>query len=436
MKNLICMGICLLALLLPLCAAAQEYVSIAEIYKQAQAMDGVWQETFDTPNGEMTVDVPIIVPDVETMPVVTVEKAKISEALFNQIASGKKYGTKRELSYETELNGERLGFYLGLENNDAFGEKSGNTGYDAFQLTFVFHGMFMNSRDNGKWKGTMPRVGYYAWELDLDAACVRNSDITLNEAMRLWHEDIALCYPDETFEIRPTKIALRGCTLKPELKSKDKRDGLIVVEAAEQLIGGIPLMGAISLGACNIAVRTPKDVSERKEDDRKYKEMNPYRRGCYSVLGTGNGFYGTFKDENNYRTSSQLARVRTTEYEDVPLAPLDSVLESIREKIESGNIIGLDSIRLGYLLYSNPDMTDYAWAIPRWVVDARYVTNENRDEYMLKDLLDPEEGLAKWENHYQASIPVDVQTGELIIFTYGDAETFSVPEMMTWDKVQ
>ena len=81
-------------------------------------------------------------------------------------------------------------------------------------------------------------------------------------------------------------------------------------------------------------------------------------------------------------------------------------------------------------------MTDYAWAIPRWVVDARYVTNENRDEYMLKDLIDPEEGLAKWENHYQASIPVDVQTGELIIFTYGDAETFSVPEMMTWDKVQ
>ena len=340
------------------------------------------------------------------------------------------------MSYETELNGERLGFYLGLENNDAFGEESGNTGYDAFQLTFVFHGMFMNSRDNGKWKGTMPRVGYYAWELDLDAACVRNSDITLNEAMRLWHEDIALCYPDETFEIRPTKIALRGCTLKPELKSKDKRDGLIVVEAAEQLIGGIPLMGAISLGACNIAARTPKDVSERKEDDRKYKEMNPYRRGCYSVLGAGNGFYGTFKDENNYRTSSQLARMRTTEYEDVPLVPLDSVLESIREKIESGNIIGLDSIRLGYLLYSNPDMTDYAWAIPRWVVDARYVTNENRDEYMLKDVLDPEEGLVKWENHYQASIPVDVQTGELIIFTYGNAETFSVPEMMTWDKVQ
>lgn len=436
MKRLLGMGLCLLALLLPLCAAAQEYASIAEVYDQAQAMGGVWRETFDTPYGEMTVDVPIIVPDVEAMPVVTVEKAKISEALFHQIASGKKVGPKRELSYETELNGERLGFYLGLENDDAFGDASGNTGYDAFQMTFVFHGMFMNSRDNGKWKGTMPREGYYAWELDPDAACVRNSDITLNEAMRLWHEDIALCYPDETFEIRPTKIALRGCTLNPELKSKDKRDGLIVVEAAEQLIGGIPLMGAISLGDCNIAVRTPKNVSERMEGDRKDRGMNPYRWGCYSVLGTGNGFYGTFKDESNYRTSSRLARVRTTEYADVPLAPLGSVLDSVREEIESGRIIGLDSIRLGYLLYANPDMKDYAWAIPRWLVDAKYVTNENRDEYMLKDVLDPEEGLAKWENVYQASIPVDAQTGELIIFTYGDAETFRVPEMVTWDTVK
>ena len=94
MKKLICMGFCLLTLLFPLCVAAQEYVSITEIYEQAQAMGSVWQETFDTPNGKMTVDAPIIVPDVETMPVVTVEKAKISEALFNQIASGKKYGRK------------------------------------------------------------------------------------------------------------------------------------------------------------------------------------------------------------------------------------------------------------------------------------------------------------------------------------------------------
>ena len=119
----------ILSVLLLVCSAAsaQEYVSVAELYEQAQAMNGWWKETFDTPNGEMIVDVPIIVPDVDTMPVLTLEGAKISEELFEQIASGKKYGSKDDLFFETELNGELLGFNLGRENDDAFGEESGKT---------------------------------------------------------------------------------------------------------------------------------------------------------------------------------------------------------------------------------------------------------------------------------------------------------------------
>ena len=46
---LVCMG-----------ASAQDYVSVTELYEQAQAMGGVWQESFDAPNGQVTVDAPII----------------------------------------------------------------------------------------------------------------------------------------------------------------------------------------------------------------------------------------------------------------------------------------------------------------------------------------------------------------------------------------
>ena len=427
----------LLALMLTfVCAAAsaQEYVSINEIFDQAQEMGGWWKETFDTPNGELTVDVPIIVPDVETMPVLTLEGAKISEELFDQIVQGKKYGGKKELSYEIKFNGELLGFNLGRENDDPFGEETGHTGYDAVKGVFVYHGSFLNSRDTGKWKGTMPREGYYPWEIDLDSFCVRKSDITVREAMRLWHEDIALCYPDEEFTIRPTQIVLRGSTLNPNSKSKDKRAGLIVIEGAEQIIGGIPLMGSIT-GNYHIAAPTPKNERERKEIDKKYRETIPYRKGCYSVLGNG-AFYGTFMDEENYRVSSHLARVLTVEHEDVPLVSLDVVLENIREKIKAGNIISIDSIKLGYLLYSNPDMTDYAWAIPRWIVVVSYVTDENRNEKWLKMDLEPDDELVKWERNYQANVPVDSQSGEMILFTDGDAKFFSVPEIITWDDVQ
>ena len=76
---LVCMG-----------ASAQDYVSVTELYEQAQAMGGVWQESFDTPNGQVTVDAPIIVPNVETMPVLTMEGAKISEELYHHIIQGRK----------------------------------------------------------------------------------------------------------------------------------------------------------------------------------------------------------------------------------------------------------------------------------------------------------------------------------------------------------
>ena len=33
---------------------------------------------------------------------------------------------------------------------------------------------------------------------------------------------------------------------------------------------------------------------------------------------------------------------------------------------------------LGYLRYSNPDMTEYACAVPTWVLDCRYLTTENQ----------------------------------------------------------
>ena len=82
----------ILASMLLVCASAsaQEYVSVSEIYEQAEAIGGWWTESFDTPNGQINVDVPIIVPDVDTMPVLTVEKAKLSNEMFDQIASGQK----------------------------------------------------------------------------------------------------------------------------------------------------------------------------------------------------------------------------------------------------------------------------------------------------------------------------------------------------------
>ena len=428
--------IMLFALLLMLtfaAASAQEFVSITEVYDQAQAMGGWWKETFDTPHGKVAIDAPVFVPNVETMPVITVEKAKISEEMFNQIAQGKKGGSKDALQYELQMNGETMGFFLGYENDWIYGKQTDVTGYDTVDTLWIYHGGYLPSLDTGMGtaeKQAQPTTFHFPWQIDADAPCVRESDITLNEAMRLWHEDIELCHPGEGIAIRPTKIKLRGSTLETDSKRRNKRAGYLVIENAEQLINGIPLMGAIS------GYTIPGDGEGTTAAMTRIQDsLNVYCVGSDSV---GMHFYGNFTDASNYRTASDLARIRTMEYADVPLASLDSVLGHIKEKIEEGFIRKIHSIKLGYLLYSNPDMTDYAWAIPRWEVQCDYVPKALEETYHQPPG-DDGEVCELWGQLYSTNLPVDAQSGELILFTYGDknnAEVFSVPEITTWDGVR
>ena len=51
-------------LLMPTLATANtDRVSISELRQQVEAM-GRWTQTYDTPNGEVSVDIPIIVPEI------------------------------------------------------------------------------------------------------------------------------------------------------------------------------------------------------------------------------------------------------------------------------------------------------------------------------------------------------------------------------------
>ena len=55
---------CALLLVPTLTLANGDMVSISELRQQVEMM-GRWTQTYDTPNGEVSVDIPIIVPDVD-----------------------------------------------------------------------------------------------------------------------------------------------------------------------------------------------------------------------------------------------------------------------------------------------------------------------------------------------------------------------------------
>ena len=111
-------------------------------------------------------------------------------------------------------------------------------------------------------------------------------------------------------------------------------------------------------------------------------------------------------------------------------------MAGIRKEIEAGNVRHVYSVRLGYVLYSNPEMTDYAWAVPRWVISMQYITKENQAHWEREQQLNAKWGYeyAVWEEFYAEEVLVDAQSGELMIFTTGDDQTYSVPKLVTWDS--
>ena len=263
-------------LLMPTLAMAQgETVSISELRGQVEQM-GRWKEKYDTPNGEVSVDVPIIVPDVERCPVVTVENRKPwDETMIREIQ-----------------------------------------------------------------KKTGKRDGEIFCSYDIDGQTVESQLLTNGN----------------------------GSTTKYEA------------------VKDVTMMAA--------------------------------------------------SDESDYFAHIGVNGVRTVEIDDIPLAPLEEILKRIEMEIEAGNIRAVYALRLGYLRFSNPEMTEYACAVPTWVLDCRYLTTENQRTADIFETENQEnEERSIWKTYGFSQIPIDAQTGELKIITTGDEETFSVPEVMTWTEL-
>lgn len=436
MKKWICAALAMVMLLGCAGAVAQEYVSIQEVYDQAQAMGGWWKETFDTPNGQVTIDAPIIVPDVEKMPVITVEGAKISEEKYKQVIQGKKVGDADEIQYELDMNGSIAEFFLGRENDKFKGKETNKWGYDAVDMLWIQHGDYRFGIEGGVRPKARPITFHYPWEIDMDKAYMRGSNMTVNDIMRLWREDIEMSL-GEGYEIRPSWIEVRGSNLieNPGSGKAFKSTGYTYV-FAEQYIEGFPVFGAIASRGAGRIFHIPYGAAEENVN-KKIEKLEPYAMGAaYSCMGDDN-MQAWGQTDETYRTMTYLVDVRSLEYEDVPLAPLGDVLSSVAKDIEAGHIRAVRSVRLGYLLYSNPEMVDHAWAIPRWTVECEYERNAKKEK---KVMMKNEDGLyvsndedGPWGN---VKLPVDAQSGKLIIYTTGDKETFRVPDMLTWDKVK
>lgn len=344
------------------------------------------------------------------------------------IAQGKK-ATRRVNAFEftVDVDGVLCDFFLG--NVDPREQD-----YDAIQRFWIRRGSYRyGAKDDGS-KDVEPVTYHYPWEITADEPPVRKQDMTIEDVMRLWRREIARYYTDQEYVIEPKRIALHGSLLgrKAGKSAKYERMGYYVIDA-EQYIAGFPVFGAAANNVSNVNGTFRVSFTSTRETNRMEEKMDAYRKGaqdaCYYHLTA------FVADEEDHQIMTNLLDVRSEEHEDIPLASLEQVLAGIRGEIEAGRICDVFSVRLGYLLYSNPDMTDHAWAIPRWVVDCNYITEENKDtvEFFRARRQRRDDIWNAWEF---VQMPVDAQSGAPLILTTGDEKTFSVPEILTWESVR
>ena len=63
---------CVLMIVPTLTLANSDMVSVSELCQQVEMM-GRWTKNSDTPNGEVSVDIPVIVPDVDELPILEIQ---------------------------------------------------------------------------------------------------------------------------------------------------------------------------------------------------------------------------------------------------------------------------------------------------------------------------------------------------------------------------
>ena len=156
--------------------------------------------------------------------------------------------------------------------------------------------------------------------------------------------------------------------------------------------------------------------------------------------------YFIYMDEENYLASGGLIEEAESLAEDVPLCSAQEAIDALTPLIEQGKIINVYSLKLGYAVAADPDITyptgkkdgwdEALWrAVPMWICECSYVKNPNR-EYPDGESEDPGASDPRGLDWHHSCLMVNAQTGEYIDTMRTDAKRVYAPALVTWDDIK
>ena len=403
-------------LLVPTLALANsDMVAISDLRQQVEAM-GRWTKTYDTPNGEVSVDIPIIVPEVENMPIL-----QVSAVMGKDVAE--------EKGLHKSVDQENAGAGIFYDDFDVLSKLNANVDDAAMifcanpkeiDLAFlqVSHND-PNSMRGGSWDYSSDY--YYPNEMNPETLFAEENEqmlSTANDALAVLLQNY---YGKENADYDVDYVEVRGKARKRVGRTKNdlgayKKDypnGTYYISFRQKL-EGIPIYAEIGH-----KMLTTNQTYVTQEVALK----------CQRIRGIETNTL-EYMDETSFILDTTWMREEKRIQEDVPLATLDEVMRALEKKIEEGYIRDIYALRLGYVCYPDDISPDIYVLYPAWFCDCIYA-NSPREQIMKNIVTD-----AFRENFRYEQILVDAQTCDIQAGWIDRDEGLYHAEPMTWGKIQ
>lgn len=403
-------------LLVPtLALASGDMVSISELRQQVEAMER-WTKIYDTPNGEVSVDIPIIAPEVENMPIL-----QVSAVMGKDVAE--------EKGLHKSVDQENAGAGIFYDDFDILSKLNANVDDAAMifcanpkeiDLAFlqVSHND-PNSMRGGSWDYSSDY--YYPNEINPETLFAEENEQPMSTANDVLAVLLQNYYGNENADYDVDYVEVRGRARKRAGRTKndlgaykkDYPEGTYYI-SFRQKIGGLPVY---------------MEIGQKMLTTDKTHVTQEVALKCQRIRGIETNTL-EYMDETSFILDTTWMREEKRIQEDVPLATLEDVMRALEKRIEEGYIRDIYALRLGYVCYLDDTSPDIYALYPAWICDCIYA-NSPREQIMENIVTD-----AFRENFRYEQILVDAQTCAIQAGWIDRDEGLYHAEPMTWGKIQ
>lgn len=425
MKKRLCFAFtCLFLCLCIPNALCENLLSINGLLGELQA-NPRWTAEYEAHGRKISVDIPIIAPEVESMPVI---EAVVDDPItMDKQVMHSKRGELPIIGREGAFRkAEDSGLYAAL-----------NPGADKAEISYVRAGDVADdisdkiilveynpanrllATNDGSDYLKYESESYYPYEIDPEQTYAEENPASLAEAVQCVQDILAYYFGEEEAEIEINTVEICGRARKTE-----GMDDYHLGEYASYYPAG-----TYKMSFCQKIKGIPVYMTAQKMY-YNYSDSKITKWLDFSGTGRLECEAEIMSRETSYDVYARLLKTKRVIEEDVPLAGVQNVIRSIEQEIENGHIRNVYALRLGYTCFLNEHSPESFTLYPIWFLECDYAESAKQEipENTWSD--------AFWDGYFFTTVAFNAQTGEMMGRELTEETQLMCPEIITWEDVQ